>query len=568
MGALAVALALAATSGTDLGLDPAHGIGTTNDSQARRLPQTRQPLAVPAVLNKPGGVEVESRKDFRSVDTGVGVFNSTAYIWGYAWDGISGDQYGEAELTAFPPAPVENLPQGIIIDVASGIYNFNALDVAGCVWGWGVYGWHDGSGNRYRSYPPIKIRIGGEAKDTSKPLLCNAQTISRTEKAGAAITTDGMVYSWGISGMGGPGPDNATNKVGAKLVSGLPDPSVEGNRPVALEGGYGTFWVILENGEVWYFGHDEFLAAYHHERPEGDENGKLSGGRTTAQVDAGQPQVAMPSQGLSPWFRANSPDEYIVQIHSGIAFGAALLSTGRVLSWGKTQHFGALGRQCNQGNTAQKEACARRPGLVDFGSRNPKIISISCAFTATGALAEDGVFYGWGKPERSYENLPDIRSVSHNPGHLGAAQLRQVSSFGGAGSVVEIASHVVSFQSGQGYFLWQLENGQYWGRGYNSKGQLGNKAGNYGVPGGFNETLQRAVWFTKSYYHNCWSVNQASPGYGNASKWPGDQILMGSGSSTYDWKSYACTDLNEKDAAGKWTRRFTLDECVAGKCGL
>jgi alpha-tubulin suppressor-like RCC1 family protein len=452
--------------------------------------------------------------------------------------------------------------------MAASSHDFVAMDTEGCVWGWGVYGWHDGTGNRYRSYPPAKVRIGGESKDTSKPYLCNVQTISRTREAGAAITTDGLVYSWGSVEHGGPGPDNATNRVGAKLVSGLPDSWVEGNRPVALEGGYGTFWVILENGEVWYFGDDEPLAGYHHERPEGDDNGRLSGGRTSAQINGGLPQLAVPSRGLSDWFRANSPDEYIVQIHSGIAFGAALLSTGRVLSWGRTQHFGAIGRQCLVGNTAQREACARAPGLVDFGGREPKIVSISCAFTAVGALAADGVFYGWGKPERSYENLPDIRSVSYNPSHLGSALLPQVSSFGGAGSVVEIARNVVSFQSGQGYFFWQLENGQYWGRGYNSKGQLGNKAGNYGVPGGFNETLTRAVWFTKSYYQGCWSVNQTSPGYGAASKWPGDQIMMGSGTSIFDWRSYHCTDLNDKNTDGTWVRRFTLDQCLAGKCGL
>ncbi|MDR0627660.1 MAG: hypothetical protein LBG11_10485, partial [Bifidobacteriaceae bacterium] len=140
-----------------------------------------QPVAAPAVLSRPGGVEVQSRKDYRSVDTGITVFNNTAYIWGYASDGVSGGDGWHAadpEAEQYPPSPVQNLPQGVIVDAAAGIYNFNVLDNQGCVWGWGTYGWHDGSGDRWYAYPPVKIRIGGEWHDTSKPYLCNVQVIS------------------------------------------------------------------------------------------------------------------------------------------------------------------------------------------------------------------------------------------------------------------------------------------------------------------------------------------------------------------------------------------------------
>jgi alpha-tubulin suppressor-like RCC1 family protein len=529
------------------------------------LPQVRQMIA-PQVLPKPGGVEVQSRKDYRSVDTGVTVFNNTAYIWGYASDGLSGGDgtaAADPEDQQYPPTPVQNLPQGVIVDIAGGIYNFNATDMQGCVWGWGTYGWHDGSGDRWYAYPPVKIRIGGQWNDTSKPYLCNVQVLSRTERSGAAITKDGLVYSWGIGQMGGPGPDSSANKVGAKLVSGLPNPSIEGNRPVALEGGNATYWLILENGDVWYFGNDDYLGSiWNHERPDGDENSGYSGGRTQAELNKGLPQIAMPSKGLAPWFRSRNPEEYIVQVHSGIAFGAALLSTGRVLTWGVDSRVGAIGRPCTTGNTAAKEACARNPGYVDFGTRKPKIVSISCAFTATAALAQDGVLYGWAKPERSYENLPDNRKLNYGP-----ATLPQVSSFSGPGSVVEISKNVTSFQSGQGYFIWQLENGEYWGRGYNPRGSLGHEAGNYGEAGIF-DTVTRPVWFAKPYYRGCWVTNQTSPSHTSTSKWPGDQIMFGSGTYSFQGKSYKCTDLNIKNPDGSWKNRYTMDDCLAGKCGL
>jgi alpha-tubulin suppressor-like RCC1 family protein len=565
---------VAASSALAVALTMSSGPNQAQGTGAKAVAPGVQPLAAPSVLQKAGKVELQSRKDYRSVDTGIGVFDNTAYVWGFASDGISGGDGWKAkdpEAHEFPPTPVEGLPKGVIVDVAAGIYNMNAMDVQGCIWGWGAIGWHDGSGNRLYSFPPVKIRIGGEWKNTSKPELCGAQVLSRTEQAGAAITKDGVVYSWGHSLFGGPGPNSAANKVGAKQVSGLPDPSIEGNRPVALEGGYSNFWLILENGEVWYFGHDAALAGvWHHERPGGDENSGYSGGRTGAQIDAGAPQVAKPSKGLSPWFRANSPDEYIVQVHSGIAFGAALLSTGRVLSWGPDPTVGAIGRQCT-GSVAQMAACARKPGLVDFGSTKPKIVSVSCSFTACAVLSADGELYAWGKPERSYEGLPDHRPVTYDPKHLGAAVLPQVSSFGGGGSVVRLAKNVTDFQAGQGYFIWHLENGQYWGRGYNSLGQLGHKAGNYGAyPGFFNESLTRPVWFSKSYYRGCWSVDQTSPIYDSPSKWPGDQIMFRSVSHVFlgDGKSYNCADLNQKNSSGGWKNRFTLDECLAGKCGL
>jgi alpha-tubulin suppressor-like RCC1 family protein len=392
------------------------------------------------------------------------------------------------------------------------------------------------------------------------------QVISRTERAGAAITKDGLVYSWGIGQMGGPGADNSSNKVGAKQVTGLPNPAIEGNRPVALEGGNATYWLILESGEVWYFGNDAYLKGlWHHERPDGDENypatSGYSGGRTQSELEKGWPQVAKRSKGLAPWFRGANPNEYIVQVHSGIAFGAALLSTGRVLSWGVDPRVGAIGRQCG-GSTSDKEKCARNPSYVNFGPHKPKIVSISCAFTATAALSQDGVLYGWGKPERSYENLPDDRKIDYGP-----ATLPQVSYFGGSGSVVEIARNVVSFQTGQGFFIWQLENGQYWGRGYNSHGAIGHEAGNYGEAGIF-DTVTRPVWFSKPYYRGCWVADQTAPSHTKTEKWPGDQIRFKSVKHSFQGKSYDCADLNLKHIGGAWKNRYTLDDCLAGKCGL
>jgi alpha-tubulin suppressor-like RCC1 family protein len=624
---------------------------------------------VPAVLTD-DAAPAEARKDRRSVDTGVGVWKQSVYVWGYANGGIAGANQGatfkpnpsgsqsieecmnsgktleecmeqdpgpcqglpkdEYEVCLgtkppadmplppvsennYPPSKVIGLPQDSIVEMTSGIYNMNAVDTRGCVWGWGDWGgWRDGTGRREGktssnpSVPPRPVRIGTNTGGSGTQ-LCGVSVLSGTEMSGAAITRGGLVYSWGMHNYGGPGreSDAANNQIGAQAVVGLPDPTLEGNRPVQLEGGYNNYWVILENGDVYYFGRDGLLGAtYNYERP--DQPGWHSGYKYPNEPDmrgsTNKPVKAVQSEALSKWFkRAHNPAGHITQIHSGIGFGGAVLSTGQVITWGYSQHFSALGRNCTTDkngkklSTAAQNQCARTPGYVDFGTQGgkpfrPVIIGLSCAFTAMFVLSEDGVLYGWGKPERSYERLPDNGDRGEE---LKVVQYVQGDQSNDAGAVVAVASGVASYQTGQGYVLWWYrdKNGvdpvacldpknhskkvpgckqpggiEVWGRGYNPRGSLGHDGGNWGHKGLFNETNSRPVWFTPYHYHRCGEpYGSGSRTIPEATNFTGVNGIVGS--SPYRYAD--CKDLNIPEVRPGGTGykyRFTLEECLEGKC--
>jgi len=42
---------------------------------------------------------------------------------------------------------------------------------------------------------------------------------------------------------------------------------------------------------------------------------------------------------------------------------------------------------------------------------------------------------------------------------------------------VVVDTNVSQFAAGQGYYLWQRQNGTYWGRGYNPQGAIGLPVG-------------------------------------------------------------------------------------------
>jgi hypothetical protein len=476
--------------------------------------------AAPAVMHRNiTKVEPRERKDRRSVRAGLTVEGGYAFIWGLGDHGASGgpnSSIKESEYLNYSPALVEGLPQGSIVDMAAGSYDYNVIDTEGCVWGWGRWGTRNGTGRQvdistHHSTPPQKVRIGGRYDEGGKE-LCGIRELSMTDVAGAGISEDGAIWSWGENKGGGPHPPDVVPEKndypGAQLVQDLPsiddDPT---NRPVQIEGGFSTFWVLLANGDVWYFGggSDGFLEDW--ERPLGDQpttNSGIAPGtkdrddqprpnmRLTRKEAKRNPVRAARSVALEPYFRRNNAEEYIVQVHSGIGFGAALLSTGRVLTWGQDEDdWAALGRKCEQKKSADRLLCARTPGYVDFGLGydasgapiSPKVVGLSCGYTATVVLTEDGDLWAWSMPAISYEGHEILRDVDNTP--------------------VKMATQVADFQPGEGYIIWWTMDGRTRGIGYNQKGALGQHAGNYGKSGREDETAERPIWFAKERYMWC-----------------------------------------------------------------
>lgn len=350
----------------------------------------------------------------RMVDTGLGLGNDgNAYVWGLTFYEINGDVPSSGWQK--PPQKVAGIPDGIVRQVTGQIYNANALDKNGTVWGWGSYNFRDGTDAAKPNGNAKQVRIN-TAWNGAGAILDKITKISSTEYASAGIRSDGTIWHWGFpTGYGG----NAG--VGASQLAGLPDPSVPGNRPAYLKGAYTNFFVILENGDVYYWG--------------GDGGDSLPS--NLGNVNASPSQVSP----LAPWFRRNvAPGApYVVAVDGGINMGGALLSNGQVLSWGSDR------TRTGRGTTATPREPGLVPGLSD-------ITSMQFGFTGVAMLNNAGELWGYG--------------ASDDYGKFAQAPSR-------------IDSNVVQYGSGQGFYLWQRSDGTFWGRGYNPQGSIGLPTGHF-----------------------------------------------------------------------------------------
>lgn len=349
-------------------------------------------------------------KNSRMVDTALALSNAgDVYVWGrtdMAMNGGAANPGVQREPQRVP------LPNGAIRQVTGGIYNANAVDNDGCVWGWGYYPERDGTDAAKPNGNPERIRVGS-AWNGAGALLDKIVTISSTEYAGAGIRADGTVWHWGApTGYGG------TSTSGASRLNGLPDPSVAGNKPVYLKGAYTNFFVILENGDVYYWG--------------GALSNSLPSGLTNT---AATPKLIA---SLSPWAKKNvaAGAPHIVTVDGGIAMGAAMLSNGTVLSWGSTGY--RVG-----GRTGAPTTPALVPGLNG-------ITSMQFGFTGVALAKSDASLWGYGADD-DYGRFPVTPA--------------------------QIDTNVVQYASGQGYYIWQRANGAFWGRGYNPQGAIGLPSG-------------------------------------------------------------------------------------------
>ena len=217
-------------------------VWSTTTSAAYRDQVHVQTASLAATTVPPSHVGLSAHS--RMFDTGLGLGRSgDVYVWGRTNLGING---GAASPGVSRGAQRVPLPAGSIRQVTGTFQNANALDNQGMVWGWGFLPARDGTDAIKPNDTPERVRIDTPSNGTG-PVLDRIVTISSTESAAAGIRDDGTVWHWGeTTGSGG------NLGAGASQVVGLPDPSVPGNRPVYLKGANTNFYLMLENGDVWY----------------------------------------------------------------------------------------------------------------------------------------------------------------------------------------------------------------------------------------------------------------------------------------------------------------------------
>ncbi|MBD3778142.1 MAG: hypothetical protein IE923_02595 [Micrococcales bacterium] len=399
---------------------------------------------LPAAL---GGEPPEQRTGLtlgsRMVDTGVGVTPAgQVVVWGLGMYGINGTSSADLNIG---PTVVAGLPR--VVQVATGIYSLNALGADGTVWGWGDCSRAAGTdlSTTFTDYgcsvgafgspaaPPRQVRIGARASTTSAPLLDRVTAIASTEYAGAALRDDCTVWHWGGHwgdatyqyGYGG----NGLAQLGASKVKGLPDPTrVAGACPTSVVGGYDTFWITLENGDVYYLGGRTPL------------NTTVNGNPAVAadQVPTGASLSARPVTALQPWLlrTVGASRPHVVSVSGGIQMGGALLSDGSVLSW-STFSADRTGRSA-PGSSWQTPAVVTGLGTG--------VVAMAFGFTGAAFLKSNGELWCYGAGD-DYARCPTTPT--------------------------RLATGVTQFGVGQGFMIWQTADGVFSGRGYNSRGAIG-----------------------------------------------------------------------------------------------
>ncbi|GAA2180373.1 hypothetical protein GCM10009847_18010 [Leucobacter tardus] len=311
----------------------------------------------------------------------------------------------------------------------------------GQVWAWGAGSYlHPDSKSQYtyRGYDPKAVM-----KADGTPLDGITLLAASERNAAIAVDTEGSIWRWGNPVQGG---------VDGYVPQASPLPAGEKGRPMSVMGGYYMVGTVLDNGNVYVWGRT--TAGSHG----GNHRNELPGNQS---VNSSTDATLV--NGLQAWNRENSPDSYVVQVGFGgfdWGYGVALLSDGRVLSWGQNQLV---------------------TGHPD--PTTPAIVADNVAVLAPN-------FYGV-----AYLREPDDPdAVGYELWGYGPSNY----SLGNGSVPVKIDDNVTSVQPGMGFNLWMRVDAAgglqgVYGRGYNPQGAVGLNAAGTGPQGG--ETTVREIRF-------------------------------------------------------------------------
>ncbi|MFC4225001.1 hypothetical protein [Lysinibacter cavernae] len=149
-----------------------------------------------------------------------------------------------------PPTLVSGMPEvKNVVGTARGLY---VLDYAGR-----VIAMHSTYQKVAYSpstpYYPYAMRVGGTPWAGTGTELTNAVSIAASRGSVAVIANDRVYYSgsaYAAASAAAPGA-NTGEFSGFVQMPGLPDPSVFGNRPIALDSTLGAFYITLESGAIY-----------------------------------------------------------------------------------------------------------------------------------------------------------------------------------------------------------------------------------------------------------------------------------------------------------------------------
>ena len=333
--------------------------------------------------------------------------NGDVISWG-------GNQYGELGdytfLDSTNPVHVAGLTN--IKKIASGLNHSLALGSDGAVWAWGQNS--DG-----------QLGDGG-TEGTNLPVPVRGMTNSAIAVAGgychsAAVSADGMVWTWGNNNYGQLGTGDMDNTRVPVLVQGL-------TNAVAVAAGYFHTVVLLNNGTVWAWGDDSFNQLGDGNRETSPTPARVPGlSNIVAICAAGNHNLALDTNGhVWAWgmndvyhpdilfSRANITGKFanadaddtdgwpamvggltnVTGIAAGTSHSLALDSDGSLWAWGRNGS-GQLG----VGGYDDSDLPMQVLGVTN-------IVSIAAGSDASAALDGNGNLWQWGVSDSSGMNWP------------------------------------------------------------------------------------------------------------------------------------------------------------------
>jgi len=218
-----------------LGHDPWRGLGLFEGREAGGRP-TRLPSQL-------GGARAESVSVGSCFSLALAA-DGSVWSWGRGqggggWLGHAGGHYQQR------PKKIEALAGQRVVAISAGSFSSLALTTDGAVWSWGAGGGMFsscslGHSDRHDHHLPTKIEaLAGQ----------RVVAISAGDYHSLALTMDGAIWSWGEGRDGALGHGNEQNQQLPKKVEAL-----SGRRVIAVSAGGGCSFALTTGGVVWSWG--------------------------------------------------------------------------------------------------------------------------------------------------------------------------------------------------------------------------------------------------------------------------------------------------------------------------
>jgi len=296
-------------------------------------------------------------------------------------------------------------------------------------WGYNVNG---ALGNKtiLNSVFPVRTEMGGVLKDKTVVSLAAGYAFS------AAVTTEGLVYTWGQNANGQLGDGTNTGRTQPVQVDTGATSALNGKTVVAVAcGSYFTLALTTE-GRVYSWGENDY--------------GQLGDGTNGAGTDKNLP-VAVDVGAMSAL-----NGKTVVAIAAGLDHALALTSEGQVVSWGRNDF-----RQLGDNTTTSRN----RPVFVNTGVSSALngrvVVQISAGYLHNLVLTSTGVIASWG---------------SGGSGRLGDGTTNNgiiPITVNSAGSAL-LGKNIISVSAGGEHSMALSADGLAFSWGENSNGQLGD----------------------------------------------------------------------------------------------